>query len=90
MKKAKGYNYSTPKDIFEWETKKMKFKNHLTYYKPTEKSKTIQSVQCSANSIDPFPVSHYRQCENKTRNSNGLCYIHQLIDKNVTIKYWKN
>jgi hypothetical protein len=89
MKKAEGYYYATQKDIFEWETK-MKFKNHLTYYKQTKKSKPTQSVQCGANAIDPFPVAHYRQCQNKTRNPNGLCHIHQLIHKNVTIKYWKN
>ena len=93
MKKAEGYYYATQKDIFEWETK-MKFKNHLTYYKPTNKPKTIQSVQCGANNTT-YKNWHIGdrediRCGNKTTNPNGLCHIHQLIHENVTIKYWKN
>ena len=98
-KTPNGYYHSTILDIVLWE-KKMGIKNNLSFdwtneFKMVhndkiESKKNDVVVQCKANAIDPFPVAHYRQCQNKTRNSNGLCYIHQLIDKNVTIKYWKN
>lgn len=97
-KKAQGYYYSTVLDIVAWE-KKMGFKHHLSFDWTDEFriiregvyiEKTNVAVQCRADAIEPHPVPHYRRCQNKTRNKNGLCHIHLLVDQNLTIKYRKD
>jgi hypothetical protein len=101
--KAQGYYYSTIQDIVEWENK-LKLKNNLSFtwtdeYKRTHQQKgkvkkLTTSVQCSANNFSDkvwyIGDSEDYRCRNKTKNANGLCYLHQLRDQNISIKYWKD
>ena len=101
--KAPNYGYSTIQDIVEWE-KRLGFKNNLSFtwtdeYKRThspnaQSKKLLTSVQCKSNNTTykNWYIGDREdfRCGNKTRNADGLCYIHQLIDQNVTIKYWKD
>jgi hypothetical protein len=66
----------------------------MTSVQSKESKKLLTSVQCVANNTTykNWYIGDREdfRCGNKTRNPNGLCHIHQLIDKNVTIKYWKD